>query len=293
MAQRLAACIALSTALLAAPAGASAADVVTPSSVAASTTVPARGSSTLTLRCPASAVALNAAVTRRGAGVTVRRSLPGRDAGDWRFRLAAAEGARLRGVRAVLRCVRLELPNGVSGARLVVSTRRPPAVEIPAGASTAVEVRCARGFVGTGYGLDAGGGRDVRIAAASPLARGWSFRLENIGSSPAAARLHVRCLQRTVSARRGGVPTELVFQVARRAFSNRVGPGAARIFSHSCLAGEFSVATGSVVDPADAIVLSGSHPLRSRSGRWAFRRASAGDRVRSSLVCLSRRTQFG
>jgi hypothetical protein len=293
MAQRLAAYIALTIALLAAPAGAFAADVVEPSSVVASTTVPAGGSSTLTLRCPASAVALNAAVTKRGAGVTVRRSLPGRDPGDWRFRLSAADGAERRGVRAVLRCVRLELPAGVSRARLFVSTSRSPAIELPAASSTAVEIRCRGGFVATGYGLDSGGRRDVRIAAAVPVARGWTFRLENTGSSPASARLRVRCLERTVSARRGGAPTQLVFRVARRAFSNRVGPGAGRFFSHSCPAGKFSVATGSVVDPADDIVLSGSHPLRSRSGRWAFGRASAGDRVRSFLVCLGRRPQFG
>jgi hypothetical protein len=53
--------------LLALPASALAADVVVPSRVAASTTVPAGGSRTLTLHCPATAVALNAAVTRRGA----------------------------------------------------------------------------------------------------------------------------------------------------------------------------------------------------------------------------------
>jgi hypothetical protein len=196
-------------------------------------------------------------------------------------------------VRAVLRCVRLELPAGLSDARLVVSTRLPPAFEIPAGSSTAVQIRCGRGFVGTGYGLESGGRRDVRIAAAIPGARGWTFRLENTGSSPARARLRVRCLKRSVSARRGGAPSQLVFQVARREFSNRVGPGARKTFSNSCMAGEFSVATGSVVDPADDIVLSGSHPIRSRSGRWTFARASAGDRVRSFLVCLSRGTQFG
>jgi hypothetical protein len=293
MVPRIALCIALTIALLAVPASALAADVVAPSSVAGSTTVPAGGSSTLTLRCPASAVALNAAVTRRGAGVTVRRSIPGAGSGDWRFRLAAAAGARNRGVHAVLRCVRLALPAGVSGARLVVSTSRPPSIPVPAGFSPPIDVSCARGFTATGYGLDRGVSRDVTVASAVPSARGWSFRLENTGASSANARLSVRCLKRVVNARRGGSPTSLSFRVTRREFSNRVGPGTRSRFSHSCRQSEFSAATGSIVDPAADIELGGSHPTRSRGGRWTFARVSAGDRVRSSLVCLSRRTQFG
>jgi hypothetical protein len=291
MPTRFALCTSLTIALLlAVPAGAIAADVVVPSSVPGSTTVPAGGSSTLTLRCPASAVALNAAVTQRGAGVTVRRSIPGSESGDWRFRLTAAAGARSRGVRAVLRCVRLALPVGVTGTRLVVSTRRSPVFEIPAGSFIAAQTGCPAGFAATGYGVDQGARRDVRIAAAMPTGSGWNFSLENTGASPARARFTARCLKRVVSARSGGAMT---FRLRRPEFSNQVGPGAGRRFSHSCRRSEFSVATGSVVDPADDIELSGSHPAGSRGGRWAFTRAHAGDRVRSSLVCLNRRTQFG
>jgi hypothetical protein len=293
MLQRIALCTSLTVALLAAPAGALAADVVVPSSVAGSTTVPAGGSTTLTLRCPSAAVALNAAVTRLGAGVTVRRSIPGAGAGDWRFRLAAADGARRRGVRAVLRCVRLSLPAGASGGRLVVSTRRPPVFVIPAGSFVAAQIGCQAGFVPTGYGLDRGARRDVTIAAAIPTANGWNFSLENTGASSARARFTARCLKRVVSARRGDVATSMTFGVRQRGFSNEVGPGARSRFSHSCRQREFSAATGSVVDPADAIELSGSHPTHSRGGHWAFAHARAGDRVSSSLVCLSRRTQFG
>jgi hypothetical protein len=289
MPTRFALCTSLTIALLAAPASALAADVVVPSSVAGSTTVPAGGSTTLTLQCPAAAVALNAAITRRGAGVTVRRSIPGAASGDWRFRLSAADGARRRGVRAVLRCVRLSLPTGVSGARLVVSTRRPPSIPVPAGFSPPVEVRCARGFAATGYGLDRGASRDVPLASAVPSGDGWSFRLENTGASSASVRLSVRCLKRVVSARSGGAMT---FRLRRPEFSNRVGPGR-RSFSHRCRPSEFSLATGSVVDPAADIELSGSHPTGARGGRWVFTRVSAGDRVSSSLVCLNRRTQFG
>jgi hypothetical protein len=283
----------LTIALLAVPASALAAGVVVPSSVAGSTTVPAGGSTTLTLRCPATAVALNAAVTRRGAGVTVRRSIPGADSGDWRFRLTAAAGARRRGVRAVLRCVRLAVPSGVSDARLVVGTRRSPVFTIPAGGFVASEVGCHSGFVATGYGLDRGAGRDATLAAAIPTASGWNFSLENTGSTPARARFTARCLRRVVSASSGGSPTSLSFRTTRRKFSNTVGPGARRSFSHSCGRSEFSVSTGSAVDPADDIELSGSHPARSRGGSWVFARASSGDTVRSSLVCLNLRSGFG
>jgi hypothetical protein len=280
-------------ALLALPASALAADVVVPSSVAGATTVPAGGVSTLTLRCPATAVALNAAVTRQGAGVTVRRSIPGSDSGDWQFRLAASPGARQRGVRATLRCVRLALPVGISGARLTVSTRRSPVFEIQPGSFVAGQTGCQAGFVATGYGLDRGARRDVTVAAAIPTAQGWNFSIENTGSTPARARFTARCLKRVVSSRREGAATNLSFQIARRGFSNQVGPGAGRSFSHSCRRSEFSVATGSAVDPAEDIELSGSHPARSRGGRWVFAHAQAGDSVSSSLICLNRRSRFG
>jgi len=38
--------------------------------------------------------------------------------------------------------------------------------------------------------------------------------------------------------------------------------------------------------------LAGSAPAGPRAGRWTFRSASAGDRVETSLVCLSRRGRF-
>ncbi len=292
MVPRIAVSISITIALLAGPASASAANVVVPSSVVGSTTVPAGASSTLALRCPGTAVALNASVTRRGAGVTVRRSIPGADAADWRFRLTAAAGARRRGVRAVLRCVHLRLPVGVSDARLVVSRRRSPVFEIAPGSFVAAQAGCPAGFVATGYGLDRGARPDVTIAAAIPTAHGWNFTLENSGASPARARFTARCLKRVVNARRGGSATSLTFRVQRREFSNHVGPGARRSFSHSCRTSEFSTATGSAVEPVADIELRGSHPTRSRGGRWVFANASSGDAVSSSLVCLSRRTGF-
>lgn len=293
MPSRSAACISLAAALLAVPAAAHAQDVVKPSSVEASTTVPAGGASTLTLRCPSTAVALNAAITRQGEGVNVRRSAPGSGPRDWSFRLTAAAGARGRGASAVLRCVSVEVPDGVSGVRLFVSTRKHPGISIPAGSSTSVQPRCGGGYAGTGYGLDRGARDDVRVAAAVPTAHGWNFRLENTGAASATAALSVRCLKRAATGRRAGAPTTLRFQVARPEFQNDVGPVADRGFSNACTRRQFSVAAGVSFDWRDDIVLGRSHPAGPWAGVWSFRQATGTEKVRSFLVCLGRRTQFG
>jgi len=108
---RIAASFSVVATLIAAPAGAHAASIVRPVSVSETNTLTA-GTHTLHRRCPSPSVALNAAVIRKSPGVSVRRSIPGSRAGDWRFRVAVANaGSR---VRSVLRCVRLEVPAGIS-----------------------------------------------------------------------------------------------------------------------------------------------------------------------------------
>jgi hypothetical protein len=288
MPSRFALCTSLTIALLALPASALAADVVVPSSVARSTAVPSGGSKTLTLRCPAEAVALNAAVTNHDPGVTVRRSIPGRGAGRWSFRLTGAGGGG--GVRAVLRCVRLRLPAGVGGARLDVSTRRPPVV-VPAGGRTTVRLRCGRAWVGTGYGFDPGTRGDTRLASVVPRAHGWDFTIANAASTPATARVSARCLRQTVTSSRGA---RLRFGVARLVFSDLIGrmPGSAGTFTHTCAQSRFSLATGYAVDEADEVQLRLTHPEGRRAGRFRFRGAASDDVVTTFLVCLSRRTQF-
>ena len=287
MPSRFAVCTSLTIALLAVPASALAADVVVPSSVARSTAVPSGGSKTLTLRCPAEAVALNAAVTNHDPGVTVRRSIPGTGAGTWRFRLTGTDGGG--GVRAVLRCVRLQLPVSVSGARLDVSTRRPP-VEVPASGSITVRIRCGRAWIGTGYGFDPGTGGDARLASVVPTAHGWNFTIANAASTPVTARVSARCLRQTVTSTGG----RLRFAVARLVFSDLIGrmPGSAGTFTHSCAESRFSLATGYAVDDVDGAQLRLTHPEGRRAGRFRFRGAASDDVVTTFLVCLSRRTEF-
>jgi hypothetical protein len=279
------------TFLLAFPATAHAQDVVRPSSVTGGTTVPAGGSKTLTLRCPGTGVALNAAVTSQAAGVTVRRSTPGTAANDWRFRVSAAAGAAGGRVGAVLRCVRLRLPQNMSGARLLIRTRMRPFQQIQAGAPAAKRVRCGRGWIGTGYGLDYGASGELRVAEAVPDASGWRFRVENTGARVTSASVSVRCLKRTVAARRSGARTSLGFQVARSAVVNEV-PAGSRAVRSSCTRRQFSLATGVSFDWRDDIVQLNSHPRGERAGLWSFSQAGGIEPVRSFLVCLGRRSQF-
>lgn len=286
MPSRLAASLSALAVLAAAPAGAQAANVIRTTSVTASAVVPAGSTSTSRLECPDPWVALSGAVTSKGTGVTVRRSSPGSRAGDWRFRFAANSSAR-RTVRTVLRCVRLEVPSGVSGARLNVQTRSRMSIAVPARRTASASVRCgSRGWVATGYGFAAPRGT-VRLASVVPSARGWNFVLENTGAAGTLAEVSTRCLKQTVTAD----SAELRFRVSRPSQENTVGPNRPR-FSHQCGANRFSLATGSIVDPAGTIELADSGPRRSAWGRWTFRRASGGESVRTFLVCLARESGF-
>lgn len=275
-------------ALLGTPAAADAQSVVRPSSVTARTTVPAGGSATLALTCPSPGVALNAAITRRGSAVTVRRSVPGAGASDWSFRLRAQRGGGSRRVAAVLRCVRLAAVRGISGARLFVSTRTARNTAVPAGETMTFRLGCGRAWLGTGWAFSPGTRTDVRVAAVVPTAHGWRFRVENTGTRPARPVVSARCLRRVVSSDGG---ERLAFRVNRRTFSDTVGPGVAR-FSHRCGPGQFSVATGSAVDASAPIVLTGSYPSAARGGSWSYTRAGADEQVASFLVCLARGSRF-
>lgn len=284
---RLAAPLSVLAMLAAAPAGAQAANVIRTTSVTGSAVVPAGSAITSQLECPAPWIALSGAVTSKGTGVTVRRSSPGGGAGDWGFRFAADRSAR-RTVRTVLRCVRLAVPPGVSGARLNVQTRSRLNIRVPAGGTASAAVRCAsRAWVATGYGFADPRGT-LRLASVVPSARGWEFVVENTGSAGALAAVSARCLDQRVTAASGA---ELRFQVTRPSDENVLSARRPR-FSHSCGANLFSLATGSIVDPRGTIELADSGPRRVAFGRWTFRRASGGERVRTFLVCLARGSAF-
>jgi len=187
--------------------------------------------------------------------------------------------------------VRLEVPAGISGARLNVRTQRHFDIRVPVGGTAAVPVRCgSRAWVATGYGFADSSG-SVRLASVVPESNGWRFVLENVGPANAQADVSARCLRQTVTADRGGGSAQLSFRVSRPSQGNVLGPNRTRL-SHSCGANRFSLATGSIVDPAATIELADSGPRLSRSGRWTFREASGGERVRTFLVCLARGSGF-
>jgi hypothetical protein len=277
-------------AVFAIPAEALGASTVRTSSVSGRLVVPGGGPRTLGLHCPADAVALNGAITRQGRGVVVRSSMPGRGSGDWAFRVAAS-GAGSRTVSAVLRCVSLRLPEEFTQARVNVKTQRRTDVVVAPGATATTEVACGRRWTATGYGLRGGRRGDVRFAEVVPGAHGWRFTLENTGRSTVRPTVTGRCLRSKVTATGpGGNRGELAFSVSRPSHSDTVGPGSTT-FRHTC-AGRFSVATGSIVDPAASIELALSSPAGPAGARWRVRRASGGDLVRTFLVCLSRASRF-
>jgi hypothetical protein len=287
MLKRLAACISLSVVPLAAPGGALAGEVMKASSVTADVVVPAGGTSSVSLECPGTAVALSGAVRQMGSAVALRRSTPGLGANDWSFRFAA-NGSGGRRVSAVLRCVRLAVPAGLGEARLEVKTLRRTGVVIPAGGTASVQVRCGLAWLATGHGLEPGTSGNVRVASAVPVAHGWNFVLENVGAAPVSAGVSARCLRQTV---RAG-SAELRFRASRPSRGNTLGNSSSPSFAHGCGAGRFSVATGLVLDPLATIELAATGPVRRAGGRWSFRQASGGDRVRSFLICLRTDSTF-
>ena len=254
--------------------GSAAAATVDPLSVKQSARVSGGGTAELVLTCPDTAVALNAS-----ASVELGNdSIPGRDARRWRF-LVRGQGDAQR-VKAVLRCVRLTLPSGISGVRLVVGTVRRPDVFVVAGATRRVALQCERGMIPTGWGLERGGsGQDIAVKAAAPTKRGFLFKLTNTGNAGASATPRIRCLGRTQNASSG----------ERHSFSTRVAKfqDGGRTARHSCADDEYSVAPGVSLDGGS--LLDSAVPAGPRGGTWRFSKAGA---AKTSLICLSRETRF-
>jgi hypothetical protein len=293
MAFTIAVRVSVLVALLAVPAEAFGASTIRTSSVTGRLVVPGGHPSSIRLHCPAEAVALNGAVTRQGSGVVVQRSVPGRDAGGWAFRVAAS-GSGSRSVSAVLRCVRLELPAGLMGARLDVRTRHQSSIDIAPGATTTTRLGCGRAWTGTGYALDSGRRADVRLTQVVPFPHGWRFTLENTGSATAHAGVSARCVRSTVTARRaGGGSAQLTFGVARPSFAATFAASEGRRTAfRNCGTSRFSLATGVSVDPADSIEFLTGAPTRRRGNRLIFRNVTNGDGFRGFLACLRTGSAF-
>jgi hypothetical protein len=272
------------------PAAAAARPTVDPSTVRGAASVPAGGSKSLTLTCPGTAVALHAAPVRMPSGVRVVDSGPGDDAGRWTMRLASVAD-RARRVSATLRCVTLDLPNGLSDVTVRVSTEGRPRQRVPAGTSVAVGLRCPSGYIPTGQGVGMST-RAVKLVAAVPNGRGWRFRFENNGEAAATANARIRCLQRVVFARRNGSSARLIFGVKRVTYTAPVPSGKSVSIVGSCGSGRFSLGTGLSLDRDDDIALLRSYPFASRGGSSFFRNRGAPEPVESYLLCLSRSSRF-
>ena len=284
--------LAVLIAVLAVPADALAASTVRTSSVTGRLVVPQGSSSTIRLHCPPGAVALNGAIARQGGGVIVRRSIPGGEGDAWAFRVAAG-GAGSREVSAVLRCVSLRLPAGLTHSRLDVRTRSTDGMELAPGETASTRLGCGNRWTATGYGLAGGRNGDVRLAAVVPGAHGWRFTLENTGSATAVAGVSAHCLRsRARATGPGGAAAELRFNVTRPSFHTSFPRGGPQIDATGCRTGRFSLAAGGSLDPASTIELLIASPIRERGGRWRFAQPSAGDEFTGHTVCLSRTSRF-
>jgi hypothetical protein len=229
---------------------------------------------TVTLKCPAHAVALN------GAAPNAASSIPVSDARRWTFRF-------LKSGSAVLRCVRLRLPHTVHNVDLQVGTIFEPVFELPPGFTQTIFARCHSGEVPTGWGLerrtDTNG---LTIAGATPKAHGWLFRVKNTAPIGAAGNLAIRCLDKKVRA-----PHGLSHRFATRvaSFNERIEGGGTTI--RGCRGNEYSVSTGVDLPDSD-LRFTGTTLLGPRNGAWSFSRASGSTAVTTSLICLARNTGF-
>lgn len=280
-------------AVLAVPADALGASAVRTFSVSARLVAPTGHPSTLSLACPPGAVALNAAVTRQGSGVIVRRSLPGMGSGDWAFRVAA-EGSGSRAVSAVLRCVALRLPQGFTSAHLNVSSRNSSNHVLAPGETTSARVGCGRAWTATGYALEGGRRGAIRLAQAIPGPHGWLFTLENTGSGTARGGVAVRCIRSAATARRpDGATKELRFGVSRPSFASTFEAGPSRrMSSATCGPSRFSLSAGISVDPAGPVEVLRASPAGPGGARWVFGGVREGDGYVRHTVCLSTATRF-
>jgi hypothetical protein len=267
---RAAALAALSTAAFAATAQAR---VVEPVWVTKHVNVAAGQSKSVTLKCPARAVALN------GAAPHAASSTPALDARRWTFRF-------IRTGNAVLRCVRLRLPHSVHRVSLVVGTVFEPVFELPPDFTQTIAVKCASGQVPIGWGLERRtDDNGLAIVGAVPTKHGWLFSVRNTAPIGAAGSLAIRCLEKKQRAPTG----------QRHAFSTRIASFTERVeggltASRSCASNEYSVATG--VSPAGDLVLRGTTLLGERDAEWNFSSTSGATSVQTSLICLARTTGF-
>ena len=228
----------------------------------------------ITLRCPARAVALNGAAHNASSSIAVP------DARRWSFRFT-------RSGSATLRCVRLRLPHNVDGINLRVGTTYEPVFEVPPGFTQQIELKCETGQVPVGWGLERRtDDNGLAIVGAMPVARGWSFAVKNTAGVGAAGSLSARCLDKKQRASSG----------QRHAFSTRVASFTDQFdggtTSHSCRANEYSVATGVSLPATADVLFTGTDLTGERGARWRFANAGGSTPVRTSLICLARTTGF-
>lgn len=256
--------------------GVASARVVEPVWVSKQVHVAAGQTKSVTLKCPARAVALN------GTASNAASSIPAGDARRWTFRFN-------RSGSAVLRCVRLRLPHDVHHVNLVVGTVFEPVFEVPPGFTQTIAVRCPSRLVPTGWGLERRtDDNGLAIAGAIPTEHGWRFQVQNTAPIGAAGSLAVRCLEKKQRAPGG---QRHIFSTRIASFTEEIDGGGTT--SRTCAPSEYSVATGVALPAAGDLLLTGTSVSGERDASWTFASKAAGSTaVRTSLICLARTTGF-
>jgi hypothetical protein len=245
--------------------------------------------------CPKTMVAIAGTVVKHPAASIIRRSLPS-CASTWRFAFGGYVGASGHKATVTVRCVGLNVPTRVGKVQLNVNTVS-HGLGVNALDRNQIKIDCRKGYVPTAWGFDTpppSGSQDVlppaelQVYKALADSRGFSFGVENLGAGGHAAKLRVRCLQRTVAGKAG---LSHSWRVKRHNKSQRIRSGV-RTVKRACPGGFLSVGLGHSIDPAGDVLFRRSFDSRIGSGAWVFDNASGVDRVTTQLLCLSTSSTF-
>jgi hypothetical protein len=260
---------------LAGPAGALPNDITT---VSRSFAVDASHSN-FRLACPKGSLALGGAPVRVPNGVDVGRSVPGESTRGWLFSFSSQRAAT---VKAEVRCASARLPG--KHVRFQLGTVSVTEIQVRAGSSLRVRLKCTSGLVPTGLGQDqtpvpGGGPRQpgaISIQSALPTGRSFILRVRNNGTATAEADYHMRCLRRTVDGQG--------LDVSKLSFRDQLGDSG-RV-KHACKHGQSALTTG-WVQPSGATTLRSSFLSSTRWGHWVFEPGQSRPSVKTALLCLS------
>ena len=183
-------------------------------------------------------------------------------------------------------------PTACTDVTVRVSSDNRPSVRVAAGSTVNLSLRCPSGYIPTGQGVGVST-RAVKLVAAVPNRRGWSFRVENNGGSMARANASIRCLQRVAVGRRGGARTSLAFGVKRVAYNAPSPLGQEPLHQRHLRSRPLQREHGhSRSTRATTSRCCAATPSAAGTATWFFSNRGAPEPVTNYLLCLSRGSRF-